>query len=491
MLAHTGGLEELCKDLDKDSAIDLTAPALIEEGRRLFTEETFDGNGRTCATCHRPERNFTIDAEFIAGLPQDDPLFVHETQPRLRNLENRTLLREFGLFLENLDGFDQRGVFRSANHLLGLSQTISNNETGWSGDGAPGDGSLRCFAVGAVIQHAPKSLDRMPGRDFRLPTDHELDALLAFQLSLGRQDTPQVSEFLFQEVSANRGRFKFFGQTVDDINFALPTRTPPGTRTCSGCHVQAGANLGNEFRNRNRVINANFSPEAPVCRARARGLPPVPGDGGFGPGEFDAEPGRIECSPRAVTVPFRGDEAVVNADGEFARGFFNVQSLFEAADTGPFFHNNIADTLEAAIEFYGSDAFNESAGNVGRAFVLSPDDVRDISAFLRAINALENARSAIAYIEQATGSYIGAAGNSASPDLQVQLLKLALVDTNDGVKVLQTQWPFDDELFPDATDDFETAAVFLEAAINSPESRAASATEARNALNQVSADIRQ
>src|SRR4051812_9073403 len=39
-----------------------TAPAaLVELGRRIFTTETFAGNGRTCATCHRPDDNFTID----------------------------------------------------------------------------------------------------------------------------------------------------------------------------------------------------------------------------------------------------------------------------------------------------------------------------------------------------------------------------------------------------------------------------------------------
>ena len=27
-------------------------PALVEEGRRLFFEETFGGNGRTCGSCH-------------------------------------------------------------------------------------------------------------------------------------------------------------------------------------------------------------------------------------------------------------------------------------------------------------------------------------------------------------------------------------------------------------------------------------------------------
>ena len=51
--------------------------------------------------------------------------------------------------------------------------------TAWSGDGAPADGSLRSFAVGAVIQHFTKRLDRVPDVDFRLPTDEELDALEA------------------------------------------------------------------------------------------------------------------------------------------------------------------------------------------------------------------------------------------------------------------------------------------------------------------------
>ena len=85
---------------------------LIEKGRRLFMDETFDGNGRTCATCHPPTNNFTIDPAFIAGLPDDDPLFVAEFDPALAQLEDPELMRRFGLILENLDGFDQPGVFR-------------------------------------------------------------------------------------------------------------------------------------------------------------------------------------------------------------------------------------------------------------------------------------------------------------------------------------------------------------------------------------------
>src|SRR6185436_10525269 len=46
-----------------------TTDALVGRGAQLFFKETFAGNGRTCGTCHRAERNLTIDAAFIATLP--------------------------------------------------------------------------------------------------------------------------------------------------------------------------------------------------------------------------------------------------------------------------------------------------------------------------------------------------------------------------------------------------------------------------------------
>lgn len=150
-----------------------------------FFNETFAGNGRTCGTCHPAENNLTIDPAFIARLPKNDPLFVAEFTPALsKNFENPRLMREFGLILENLDGFDDldnKFVMRGVPHTLGLRISVNSPQgprTGWSGDGAPGDGSLRSFAVGAVIQHFTKSLNRVPGVDFHLPTDAELDAHL-------------------------------------------------------------------------------------------------------------------------------------------------------------------------------------------------------------------------------------------------------------------------------------------------------------------------
>lgn len=34
---------------------------LINDGRRIFFNETFDGNGRTCGTCHPATNNFALD----------------------------------------------------------------------------------------------------------------------------------------------------------------------------------------------------------------------------------------------------------------------------------------------------------------------------------------------------------------------------------------------------------------------------------------------
>src|SRR5262245_29633042 len=94
--------------------------ALISQGERIFFEETFGGNGRTCGTCHPADNNFTLDPAFIATLRADDPLFVAEFDPNLaKNFENPRLMREFGLILENLDGFDdleQRFVMRGIPH---------------------------------------------------------------------------------------------------------------------------------------------------------------------------------------------------------------------------------------------------------------------------------------------------------------------------------------------------------------------------------------
>jgi cytochrome c peroxidase len=335
---------------------------LIEEGRRLFFNETFNGNGRTCGTCHPANQNFTIDADFIATLPPDDPLFVAEFNPALAGLENPTLMREFGLILENLDGFDQPPVFRGVPHVLGLRNTITAapgglaNATGWSGDGSPGTGSLREFAIGAVRQHFPKTLARVEGVDFRLPTEAELDALEAFQLSLGRQaERGPLDQVTFADPDVDAGKRLFFGG--DGAN-----------RSCSFCHGNVGANdndgLNQNFDTGTRRVN-RLDPDAFAGTV----LPP---DGGFG------------LDPLTDQIGFENGAA---GRGD---GTFNTPSLIEAADTPPFFHDNSAATIANAATFYTTVIFAASPSGGGDPFNLTPGQVDRVGAFLRVMNAHEN-----------------------------------------------------------------------------------------------------
>src|SRR5207247_8139449 len=96
-------------------------------------------------------------------------------------------------------------------------QRPAGPRTGWSGDWGPGNGSLRSFATGAVIQHFTKTLHRIPGVDFRLPTDEELDALKAFQLSLGRQQDLALPLRLTGTVP-KRGQEIFLDNTLGKCN---------------------------------------------------------------------------------------------------------------------------------------------------------------------------------------------------------------------------------------------------------------------------------
>jgi hypothetical protein len=369
--------------------------ALIEKGRQIFFNETFEGNGRTCGSCHPAENNFTIDPFFIATLPADDPLFVAEFNPALKeNFENPRLMREFGLILENLDGFEDlahKFVLRGVPHLLGLRNTVASPQgprLGWSGDGSPGDGSLRSFATGAVIQHFTKTLNRIPGVDFRLPTDEELDALEAFQLSLGPQQELKLPLPLKGTV-AKRGQELFLDRDVGK---------------CFFCHSNAGANgdpsvFGPNAGNLNFNTGVENLPDQPQDLTGEL----VPPDDGFGtPGD----------------------------------GTFNVPSLVEAADTGPFFHSNPIQTIEGAVAFFDGDSFNESpAGQflqqaTGSAIEIDGTQVVEIAAFLRVINTLENIRESIAMLQ------IVAQRQHQTVQQGKRLLDQAAAETTDSIAVL-------------------------------------------------------
>ena len=355
---------------------------LVSLGEELFLNETFAGNGRTCATCHPPLNNFTVDPEFIAALPSDDPLFVAEQLPALgENFEDPVLMRAFGLVLENPDGFDDlpgKFVMRSVSHMLSVSQSIAPSyfdstgggdvppfeRTGWGGDGAPGSGTLREFPIGAIVQHFTRTLNRDPATDFRFPTDTELDALEAFTLSLGRQADPDLAGLRLADPVDRAGRDLFMGSAQ-----------------CFECHSNGGANADFVDLGGNQNVNFDTGVEHIVHPAELLGRP-LPPDAGFG---RDPHPG-----------------------GGFGDGKFNTQPVIEAADTAPFFHHHGIATLEEAVAFYTTEEFaNSPAGVFVAGISLTDAEVLQVAAFLRTINGLENIRSATRAAERAKAAPAG------------------------------------------------------------------------------------
>lgn len=321
---------------------------LITQGEELFfTTGTFGGNGRTCGTCHRVDNDLAIDVDFIATL-EDDPmelqfdlLFIAESDPFLPPFvpnnptipafEFPAIMKSRGLILENINGFEEDAagilleppVFRAVPSLFNLSFTAPFGYSACCAD-------LRIFAMGAVKQHFPKTLDRMAGvtDDFVFPTEAELDALEAFMLS---------------KESPADGNFKFKGNNNPNVITDAEKRgrslfNSVGCKRCHGGTVLSGGNLNTGVE----TLELDHPDPTPT------------------------EDLDINGNPRAFQTP----------------PLFALRKPF-------FFHNNAVEGLLAAVAFYDSLEFTGSP--TGGQVTFDPDtiiknqQIADIAAFLEGL----------------------------------------------------------------------------------------------------------
>src|SRR6478736_3386459 len=395
-------------------------------GGDIFLRETFAGNGRTCGSCHPIANNTTVDVPFLTALHASNPndqLFVFERDPNLAQLETRDLLNAAAV-LENVDGFQDpthKFVSRSVNHMLSLrTSTLRDSgdgtgsppieRTGWGGDGAPGDGSLRSFLTGAIKQHFTKNLARREGIDFRLPTSLELDLVNSFQLSLGRQNELDLNSVRITDADAEDGRQAFLD---------------PQRGRCNVCHSNAGANFIDTRLHRNfntGLTRVGGNLDQGLTQGTQDGH--VFTDGGFG-----------------STTPF--DAIGIGFDNAFGDGSFSVPPLIEAADTGPFFHNNArGPDIENAVAFYASAPFGFSPAaaaleaRFGSPLNLGAQDSFHIARFLRVLNSAFNADIALQRLG-AANTLVARFGNTRA-DIQTKLMDLAREELNDALAVLSS-----------------------------------------------------
>jgi hypothetical protein len=402
-------------------------PLAVCAGARVFFDETFAGNGRTCGSCHPAANNYTIDLSFVQTLPSTDPLFVFENPAfNLSSLETDALRGAFALIKENVDGFEDvehKFVSRSVSHTLSLATSTVRDpadgtsaafveRTGWGGDGAPGDGSMRSFLDGAIVQHYTKDPARTPGTSFRVATNAEKDQVLAFQLALGRLNELNLNQVTLTDVNAAAGQRAFMDPLVG---------------RCNECHGNAGANARVSGKNRNFNTGVIRFPTARSTLPDGRFL----FDGGFG--------GQGLAEPNLITVTGTPDA--------FGDGSFSPPPLIEAADTGPFFHTHgfgsISDptsSIEGAVSFYATTQFlgSPAALELDARFEGRQAQVGAVigvlGSFLRVLNASFNL--AVAKQRLDASRTLNIAYWSYRDDIQKGLIRLASEEIDDAIRVL-------------------------------------------------------
>lgn len=497
-------------DLDSD---------LINQGRDLFFNETFNGNGRTCGTCHKEGDNMALGLKTIASLPDDDPLFIVEQATRkdgspnpLHNdfrMEKTALMRKLGLIFENLNGFKEldgsfttRGNMRAPTHVLSVRTTLApppavalddgtlpvdpddlefSERTGWSGDGTPTGfredffesngrdltGSLRDFAIGAIIQHFTVTLDRSglavdesgnPRQpDFRFATEAELDAIEAFMLSIGRQEeNDDLNTITLNDEVADRGRRNYMGFNVFDPD---PNDGRPPLN-CNSCHFNGGSNTDPTF-----AFVEGVSPNHDLADLAANGGNIPSHNRSFGPqverladqaGDIIAQvvddpsvAGNCFSEGLAAVPLLPGDAAGTPSagcdanpfDNGFAFGFgdelagqrvannrFNVPVVFEAMDNPPFFHGHQINTVEGAVAFYAANRHLRNGEFLPAIVPLNGSQVANVARFLRVMGADFNASSATTLLRKAL--LLDSRGDRATN------VRLALAEVDDAIELL-------------------------------------------------------
>ena len=350
-------------------------PGQVLDGKRNFENETFGGNGRTCLTCHTKETGTVSPEDAQKRFAQDhnDPLFRHDgTDDGLgtgvsRMLSDATVLVTIKLH-DNVSLGDEPGA-RTVTLRRGILSTLN---TPALDDVLMMDGrqpTLESQAGGAIGDHAQAASPSLAVRH----------SIAEFQKTNGFFTSPALRRFALERgpapglpegrtESEKRGR-RFFENVPPDESEGFK----PGL--CAHCHSGPMLNQTNEF-------------------AKDFILLPIPAGQRFlsvGISEFNqaqnpvrdfvffqGTPDEVHIpSPdlgRALVTGILDDPTLEHVNA------FKISPLRGIRLTAPYFHDNSAKTLEDVAAHYTNFFF------VVAGIVLTPEDQRDIVAYLKLLN---------------------------------------------------------------------------------------------------------
>jgi cytochrome c peroxidase len=340
------------------------------EGKRLFEQETFGGNGRTCVICHNRETGTVSPEEAQKRFARNprDPLFLHDGSDDgkgngvTRMLSDATFLVEIPL-PPNVSLADDPKA-RSVILKRGTPTTLNTPalDPVLMLDGR--EPNLESQAAGAIRSHYQNG---------RQPRQEELKRIAEFQKTPGFFSSLQLLFYAYggpaprlpngRTESEKRGK-RFF----EDEPFA------PGKKegVCALCHSGPMLNETNRFvpfqPPGSRFSNVAVS-EFNTAGNRVRDFifkNPVDGSTTI---VHSPDPGRALITGR----PDPGNFDNLNA--------FKIPTLWDIRHTAPYFHDNSAKTLEQVADHY--QRFFKIVAN---PVLLTDQDKADMVAYMKLLN---------------------------------------------------------------------------------------------------------
>jgi cytochrome c peroxidase len=291
-------------------------------GRRIFFQETFGGNGRTCGTCHQPENEFALSPDAVRAIHDRDP-----RDPLFRPIDSddgsgrdytsllqHALVRVVVPLADNVSLVSDPAkrtivVRRAVPSIVNVALTAPYQQDGRAL-------TLQEQARAAVRNHLE------PVRD---PNPRELAALARFESEVFEPQRLKEARDVPSAVSPPRG-------------FSMPVSSPAALqgrdvfrRSCERCHGGETASIaGSQGRPFSDVsVSEANRLQLPLLRLAFRGS-----DG----------------SVTIVESPDPGRAAITGALGDL--NAFDTPPLRGIKHTAPYFHDNSAATLKDVIDHY-------------------------------------------------------------------------------------------------------------------------------------------
>ena len=409
----------------------------VAQGGNLFNGETFQGNGRTCATCHVASLNSAlppsnIQARFSSVSSTFDPLFIGETRPssfdsgfdfNLNTLELTTEVSSGTPCIGTLQGVITNGSGARAKVLTQVSPTtylvyggMNPALSGTVSDSNSCSGSVSSItagSLGAIAGSAtpgledPKRMRTSASASFPQGRGLILENIDGFSNPNVFRKSPHLlnlSQRFFSGfgLSGNFSNLQTFATGAVQQHFPRTLArnsggSNPDSRLPSPDELAAmeafmrsldfpAGNNPNKFSLNNFVVTA----------AQQRGF-----NAFFGAAKCsECHGGTVLNTGCCDTISTGVVNQTINSAGvdnlpcepntPCGTRAFVVRQLFNIANLGPFFHDGSAATLRDVLAFYNSSFFANSPGGsaVGpiNTAAISPTATDDVIAFLEGIS---------------------------------------------------------------------------------------------------------